>query len=478
MASSPSFNPLDRLSAPGFARWDLTPEEWRSQLRGSQGIKNRREMARSPYGAAILRASTLTYRRLGWRAEPASDGEADRAAAEFLESCIGDMSTPWANFVNQAVENTFEQGFALFEQVYKKRAGEQDPAGDLPSSKFTDGRIGWRSFAVIPADTINDDWDIPPGESWQGVWQTTTYSGRVYIPKLKSVLFRLNDRTGSPVGAGGIFDDAYYAWYFLTNLQRVQAITIERHGGIPVVKLGPGATWDDTVGTDYYNAKQIVERFRLDEQAGFVVPNGIEVSIQSPGEGSKDTLAVIEAYKRDFFLAALAQWAMLGANNVGSWALSKDQSDFFIMALSGWLGSIAQTLNDVVVPRLFKLNAFPGLTGYPRLVHDPVTERDATDFADALDKFATSMWITPQPEDEEYLRRKLGLPERTAEDIQKQQEEKAAQMPVAPAVQPVPVTGATPVTPASATRLFERFVEELAATRMQLAQLQDSQEAR
>ena len=120
----------------------------------------------------------------------------------------------------------------------------------------------------------------------------------------------------------------------------------------------------------------------------------------------------------------------------------------------------------------------PGLTGYPRLVHDPVTERDATDSCRrALDKFATSMWITPQPEDEEYLRRKLGLPERTAEDIQKQQEEKARRCPSRRPFSPFR-HGRHARDACQRDAPVRALVEELAATRMQLAQLQDSQEAR
>lgn len=414
-------SPFRRLSLPSYTRWDLTPEEWRHELRGLRGIQNRREMARSPYGAAILRASSLVYRRLSWRAETTGDSAEDQAAVEFLDSCLKDLNSPWSDVINQAVVNMFEQGYALFEHSYKKRQGEQPDDSEIPSSKYDDGRIGWRAFDIITADSIVDDWDIPPGRSWQGVWQSVTYGARVYIPKTKSLLFRLDNRTGSPVGAGGIFDDAYRAWYYLTNLQRIQGIIIERMGGIPKIKLGPGATWDDTPGSDYYLAKQAIERFRADEQMGFVVPDGYDAEIMSPGEGAHDIQGAIEAYKRDFFLAALAQWAMLGSSTVGSYALSKDQSDFFVMALGGWLSGIVNVLNDIAIPRLFKLNAFRGLTEYPKLVHDPITDRDALDFADALQKFAADLWITPQPADEEYLRRKLGLPERTAEEIEQEQ---------------------------------------------------------
>lgn len=456
-------SPFRRISLPAYTRWDLTPEEWRNELRGVRGIQNRREMARSPYGAAISRASALVYRRLTWRAETSGTSASDKAAVEFLESCLKDLNVPWSDFINQAVVNMFEQGYALFEHSYKKRGGEQPDDGEIPSSKYDDNRIGWWAFDIITADTIVDDWDIPAGRSWQGVFQTASYGGRVYIPKVKSLLFRLDNRTGSPVGAGGIFDDAYRAWYYLTNLQRIQGIIIERMGGVPKIKLGPGATWDDTPGSDYYLARQAIERFRADEQMGFVVPDGYDVEIMSPGEGAADIQGAIEAYKRDFFLAALAQWAMLGADKVGSYALSKDQSDFFVMALAGWLNGIVQVLNEIAVPRLFKLNAFNGVTEYPRLVHDPITDRDGLDFADALQKFAADLWINPQPEDEEYLRRKLGLPERLAEDIKREREEQAVETPP-----PAPA-----VSPATGFSRLDALRRELAATRMTLAETLD-----
>jgi hypothetical protein len=485
MATTPRLDPYVRLSRPGYTRYDLQYDEWRKQLRGLTGIKTRREMARSPYGALILRAATLVYRRLGWRVDPASEAKADQDAAAYLETCLHDLNQPWPNFINQVVASVFEQGYALFEITYKLRQGEQDPESDQPTSKYDDNKIGWRGLDFIPPETVIDDWDIPLGRSWQGAWQQPPEGGRVYLPKTKLLLFRLDDRTGSPVGSGGVFDDMYRAWHYLTELQRIDGITRERHGGIPLIKLGPGATTDTTDPTsDWSLARQAVEQFQVNEQSGFVVPDGWDVQILSPGEGSKDMQAALDGYKRDFFMGALAQWAMLGASSVGSYSLSKDQTDFYVMALEGWLGSIVQVLNEVAVSRLFALNPFPGLTGYPKLAHDPITRRDGLSFADTLTKLSQG-WVTPTPEDEEFLRREYELPERTAEDIQAEQEaaaeaatEAAARMAAqAQANPPTPTQGETPPAPVMSASELAQMRRELYHTRMTLAQLLDQREA-
>ena len=60
----------------------------------------------------------------------------------------------------------------------------------------------------------------------------------------------------------------YRAWHFLTELQRIDGITRERHGGIPH-QVAPGATTDTTDPTsDWYLARQAVEQFQVNEQSG------------------------------------------------------------------------------------------------------------------------------------------------------------------------------------------------------------------
>ena len=487
MATQPlKIDPFARQSAPGYTRWNVAYDEWRRQLLGTQGIKTRREMARSPYGAAIMRASTLVYRRLAWRVDPASEAQADQDAAAWLDTAKDDMSQPWINFISQCVANMFEQGYAVFEHVYKQRDGEkdseQDIQNDVPSSKYDDAKIGWRGFYFIPPETIVDEWDIPDGQGWQGVTQNKPTGGREYLPKQKLLLFRLDDRTGSPVGSGGVFDDLYRSWHFLTELQKVDAITKERFGGIPIVTLLNGAAMGpDDPTSDEYNARKVVERFVVNEQAGFVETETVKWRIESPGTGTTNMAETIDSHKRDFFMGALAQWAMLGATATGSFALSTDQTDFFVMALEGWLGSIVQVLNDVAIPRLFKLNPFPGMTAYPKLAHGPITRRDGKLFAETLAQLATGMWVTPTPEDEEFLRHEYDLPERKAEDIEAEREaakaeEEARLLAEAEAKanqQLAPEDGDTP--PLQASELA-RTRRELYNTRITLAQYLDRQE--
>lgn len=403
------------LGTTGISLWSIRPDEFREELKGRRGRLLRQEIAASPQGAAVRRVIEMVYRKVKWRAQPAGDTEADHKAAEFLESCIHDLNIPWPNLLNQITANTLEQGFVLFELVYKQRRG---PAQADPQfrSEFDDGLWGWRKWGLRPAITL-DQWQIGEDGNWDGFTQLSTLVTDRELKKVhkqKALLFRLDDRTGSPEGAGGVFDAGYRSYYFIRELEVIEAIIVERMGGVLVIILPEGANTDETdPDSDFSKAQKIVVNFRADEQMGLVVPFGFDVELMSPGAGTRDIDRIIRRHEAAFFRSAMAQWALLGAARVGSWALSKDQTDFFLMALNGWLGVFKDVINDIAVPRLFELNknAFVGMTSYPYLDHAPISREDIGEWAKAVTLLTGAGFLSATTEDQKWTRERLGLPE-------------------------------------------------------------------
>jgi hypothetical protein len=134
---------------------------------------------------------------------------------------------------------------------------------------------------------------------------------------------------------------------------------------MPVIYLPPNA-----VKVDYDKARELVERVRIDEYYGVVIPGPKATNLEeaeaggwrfelatSGGRANVGVLEMLEYYDRRMAMAVLAQFLILGST-VGSWALSRDQSDIFLMALEGWATMIAETINRHAIPKLMRMNGW------------------------------------------------------------------------------------------------------------------------
>jgi len=118
-------------------------------------------------------------------------------------------------------------------------------------------------------------------------------------------------------------------------------------------------------------------------------------------------------------MSVLAQWLLLGMERVGSYALSQNQSDFFLMALEGWTNSIAGVLNRFAIPRLFKLNNFK--MNPPKIVPAPLARPDLSDVLKVL-AFLSGVGLDVS-DLEDYLRNLAGLPSRPKEEMETKEAE-------------------------------------------------------
>lgn len=182
-----------------FAGW--VKEDPLLELQGRQGAQKYREMGdNSPVIGAILYAIQSTMRKVEWRVVANEDQETGPAQenADFLESCMHDMSEPWENLVVENI-SSLQYGYAVHEIVYKRRMGRNpkpipnpnnpykpyQPAG----SDYDDGKIGWRRMPIRGQDTILSWFTDATGQvtgvrqlPWTGIFRD--------IPIEKMLLFR------------------------------------------------------------------------------------------------------------------------------------------------------------------------------------------------------------------------------------------------------------------------------------------------
>lgn len=397
-----------------------------------------REMGDDAVVAAVLQACKMTIRRATIYAETDGESAADQQAKDFLDECWNDMAQSGTDVIDQAT-NMLQYGFAAAEVVYKKRQGpqpdplpsprEQDSTSDIAStgkasSKYNDGRIGWRRWTFMAPETL------APGREWlfdenggiHGLRQMSPPRYEVkFIPIQKMVLFRTTAEKNNPEGRS-ILRAMYRSWYYKNNLEEVEAISAERMGaGFPVVYLGNGTARAGNAGDDLDTFKDIVRNVRVDDQMGMVIPyqkqdpatgNGVLFELVSPpSRGGTDFNQIITRHEQRMAMVGLAQFIHLGMGKVGAKAQNESSQDFFTLAVSAWLDSILDTLNRYAVERLFSLNYFPGLTTLPKLAHEAVVETDIDKVASYVNMLVGAEVLTPTEGLERYLLELADMPQ-------------------------------------------------------------------
>ena len=339
----------------------------------------------SPVIGSILFIIEQALRKIDWMIEPSEeDSEIHEERAEFFRQCKEDMSHTWDDFISECL--TFlSQGWALFEVCYKKRLGDspskytENPA----KSKFSDGKIGWRKFAIRAQDTL-DRWDFDENGGIQGMYQLPPPDyARRYVSIDKALLFRTRVEKGNPEGRS-VLRTSYRPWYFHSNFEVIMGVGVERNlSGIPVIYLPQG--FEDA---DYDVARGIVEKARIDAHDGFVLPGPKGTNpeafadggwlfelVSGSGRMTFQLVEILEYYDQRMAMTLLAQFLLLGTGNVGSYALSQDQSDLFLMALEGWATMIAEVINRHAIPKLMMLNNWP-LEESPKIVPTTLARQD------------------------------------------------------------------------------------------------------
>ena len=413
-------NIFERVGRSGLNRWQgFISEEYVKELQGKKGIQSYKEMSDndSVIGSVLL-AIKLLIRQASWTVTPGGNKPKDKEAAEFVESCMDDMTGTWSDLISEIL-SFLVFGFSVHEIVYKRRLGKnKDGAKD---SKYDDGLIAWRKLGIRAQETV-DEWAYDEeSDELTGLYQTAPPSyNRVFIPKEKFLHFRTESVKDNPEGRS-ILRTAYRAWYFKKRIEEIEGIGIERDlAGLPIMTPPEGVDiWDksdpDAIAA-LQAAEKIVTHVRRDSQEGIVKPFGWTLELLSTGgRRNFDTTQIIERYDTRIAMTMLADFILLGHQNVGSFALSSDKTDMFGYALGTFMDIISETFSNEAIPRLIDLNweHFEGITDYPRLEHGDVESPDMTALANYIKTMVGAGIITPDPALEAHLREVAHLPEAT-----------------------------------------------------------------
>lgn len=384
----------------GYVQEDFL-EDWRSTRKKVESVEEM--LFNSPVIGALRLAVEMPIRDVDWQFT-STEGE-DDPRLELVQEAFDNLSHSWNDHISEALLFAF-YGWSKFTITYERDGS----------------RLLWRKFKMLGHDTVMrwlmaEDGGLEGLQQYPHLWPDP-------IPIERMLLYRFRKIKNNPEGES-ILRPAWIPWYYAKNIMSIEAIGVERNlAGLPKVTLPEHA--DTSEGSDdMKKAEKIVRNIRMDEQAGIVEPFGWEVSLLGGGgQGAStsktaDAGAIIERHEKRMLMAALAQFIILGMDQVGSLALSKDQTDFFTMAVNAVADIIGETFSKFAIPRLLRLNGLPedGIM----LEHSPAGDIDTVGLSDVLSKLSPN--ITWTADDEVWLRSLLRMPERSVEEIEAGREE-------------------------------------------------------
>lgn len=397
-------------------------EEFLPELRGQRGIKAYREMSENDdIIGSILFAIKMLIRGVHWNVQPASADEPDTGCAEFIDSCLYDMEDSWTGTLSEIL-SFLVYGWSAHEIVYKRRMGRNRNA--QLNSKYNDGLVGWQKLPIRAQDTLYQ-WEYGARDDLTGMTQMPPPDfGLITIPMEKLLLFRTESRKGNPEGRS-ILRNAYRSWYFKKRFQEIEGVGIERDlAGLPVLVAPEGTDiWSDDpdIVRTRALAEALVKNIRRDSMEGIVLPAGWDLKLLSTGgKRNFDTNATIDRYDTRMAMTVLADFVLLGHQNVGSFgsfALSDNKTEIFALAVGTFLDVICEEFNKKAIPQLIDLNAdrFANIVDYPELTHGDIETQDLLKLGDFIQKMTGIGVLQPDSGLEDFVRQQAGLPERLEE---------------------------------------------------------------
>jgi len=376
---------------------NLGADEYLPELSFPKCIQVYTRMRRSDATVQVLElAISLPIRATDFDIQPASDDPTAKEAADLVyDNLFGGMTHTFDDFLRDALLALF-YGFVVFEKVFEER----------------DDYIVWRKFAPRHPSTIERFLFDEEG-GLAGIRQVGfDPQGRfrqVDIPIEKLLVFIWRREFGNPYGVS-VLRAAYKHWFLKDLAYKLQAIALERWAvGIPVGKVPAG-----TAEQDKQTFLQMLEAMRGHERAALVLPEDYNIELIGAEAGQRANQAFVEAIQHHDTMivkSVLAQFLNLGTGDVGSWALSRDHSQLFLMGLNSVAQWFAEHINRYAIPQLCRLNFGEDFTDFPELTFTDlrlVLQREV--LAEAIGKLVQTGILTPDRSLQDWVRDVFDLP--------------------------------------------------------------------
>lgn len=378
-------------------------EEYLQQLRGRRAADLWDQMRRSdPKITMALAAIKNPIIGATWRVDAAGDLPEQKLQAEFIEKIFfKDLSQSWANQVAEIL--TFlDFGFSLFEVTHKICIGDQKFGSYIGL-----GKLGWRSPRTI------EKWNLDCTGELESVtqWANGDLERYVDIEGEHCIVFSRGKEGDNYEGISAL-RACYGPWKRKQTFLKLMAVGIEKHAfKIPILTIPAGQENTDSTRV----AKQVLEAYLCHQKQYITKPQGFELEMSDADFDPDPILNAIGKEDVAIANAFLENFLELGQSGSGSYALSYDLSDFFLISIEHVAKYICDVVNQSLVCGLINLNFGPQ-ENYPKICVSGIRDKPGKEFAEVIQLLVNAKAIVPDAKLEEDMRARYGLPVKSQED--------------------------------------------------------------
>ena len=221
-------------------------------------------------------------------------------------------------------------------------------------------------------------------------------SKTIKIPREKVLWYAYDKDFGNLYGKSNL-RPIYKHWITKDRLYRFANIAYERYG----TPLLIGTTTD---ANDVGKMNKILKN--INSMSSLSISGGDKVdAIQMT---NADFIGYIEHHDRKIMEGLLVPPMLLGLSRgqSGSYALSGNQFDIFMIRLESIQRNIKALIEEEIIRPLIDLN-FPNAKKYPSFQFKPMADKDITKLASVMNMMITSGVVAPS---EDWIREELGMP--------------------------------------------------------------------
>ena len=307
--------------------------------------------------ATLERVLTLPIRSAPYSIQrgPATTQVADWVSEALMATANnGGMTTPMNTLIAQALGAIVHRK-AYFEKVFTERDG-----------KIVYDKVAWRPPSTC---SIQRDTRTAAFEGFRQIPYRLDNTNEVYIPAHRALVY-IHNQHRNPLEGHSDFNIAYWCyqtslkikflWFSFLETQALPRTVVKHQDPVEAIK----------------GAKKI----QTLRQSGVVgLEKGYDVeALQSEGRGGaqfKEALQWLDSEASGSVLAGFTDLTSGATSGTGSFALSKDQTDFFLMSRQSTSRELADTLNQYLIPDLVRYNFGPN-TPSPVFEFGPIAQDD------------------------------------------------------------------------------------------------------
>jgi phage gp29-like protein len=299
---------------------------------------------------AMFRVLQLPIMSTEYSIVPGS-GDKDGEVAKFCHDALKNMDIPMRQVLFE-VTGAFWAGFKMMEIVWHEKDGKIVPKKIAPRSQHTTKPI------------------IDKHGNMVGVFQESFFMGnntRVFIPIEKVFWYTHRQKDMNWYGESDL--KAAYPHY--ENLRKLYIIDNKAHeiNAIPIRVAKPNVAFvNEDVKREVFSK---IRKIGLD--TAVLIPKEIDLTFEG-GNNQSTRRESIDHHTSQMAMSILAHFLQLGTNGQGTYNLSQDQSDMFLMLEKAEMTAIATAFMRQILWPMVKMNFGDDVTKFPKFEFSDMTD--------------------------------------------------------------------------------------------------------